>query len=353
MMKITWEGPVGVSTGYGVASRNYARELMKLCDVRVVSTIGRYDNREMYESSKKSKEGRIHVLHDFPLRPADVYYTVFEMDRAPENWGRMLSKAKMVFTPSEHSKAALGSVMHGSKIQVVHHGVDFEEFNTEVPGADLFPSVGCKQSSEWLAKSYKFLYVAEWIERKRVQDLVQAFCYEFKPEEPTSLMLRVRSNHVAVKRLVRENMKTGKENVFVIGGKYESLAPIYRACDCYVSTSACEGWGETLTEAMACGLPVISGRKGGQMEFLRDDNAFLVPPVDEQGVPIGHNSLEPTVEPWFRYWPLDLDILSKQMRRAYEHEEVAQKKAEQALEDIKQFTWEAAAKKMLGYLETL
>jgi glycosyltransferase involved in cell wall biosynthesis len=351
MMKITWEGPVGERSGYGIASRNYARELMKIADVRVVSTTGRYPDMQMAESSKKKEEGRIHILHDFPLRPADVYYTVFEMDQAPVQWGKMLSKAKMVFTPSEHSRRALSSVVHDDeKIKIVHHGVDTDEFKPDGEKLNFYPSKGCKQKSEWIDKAYKFLYVAEWIERKRVQDLITTFCLTFTPSDPVCLILKVHSNHFPVKHLIRNHMVEGA-NIWLLGGKYESLAPVYRSCDCYVSTAACEGWGETLSEAMACGLPTIAGEMGGNTQFMTHDNSFLVPTRGE--TPIGHNILEPTIEPWFKYWPLDLNKLSECMSYVYKNRGEANMVAMKGLRDIRQFTWAKAAAEMLKYLEEL
>ena len=354
MMKITWEGPVGERSGYGIASRNYARELAKIADVRVVSTTGRYPDAEMMQSSKKKEDGRIHILHDFPLRPADVYYTVFEMDQAPTQWGKMLGQAKMIFTPSEHSKMALQTVVpdpYGDdRIKIVHHGVDLDEFKPEGDKVDFYPSKGCKQSSEWIAKSYKFLYVSEWVERKRVQDLIKTFCLTFAPSDPVCLLLKVHSNNFPVKRLIRENMIEGA-NVWLLGGRYESLAPVYRSVDCYVSTAACEGWGETLSEAMACGRPTIAGEVGGNTQFMTHDNSFLVPTRGEQQ--IGHNSLEPTIEPWFHYWPLDLNVLSETMNYVFHNRKEAEDLAAIGTRDIRTFTWAKAAAEMLKYLEEL
>ena len=48
------------------------------------------------------------------------------------------------------------------------------------------------------------------------------------------------------------------------------------ACDCYVSLHRSEGFGLTVAEAMLLGKPVIATRYGGTLEFMNDDNAYLV-----------------------------------------------------------------------------
>ena len=347
-MKITWDGPVGDNSGYGVASRNYARELMKLCDVKVVSIGGRYPDKEMAETRFKDDIGRIKIVHDIPTRPADVYYTVFEMNQAPKKWGKWLDEAKMVFTPSVHSVASLSTVMKLESIRnirVIHHGVDFNEFNTDVKPASFI--------GQEISDMYKFLYVAEWVDRKRIPQLVHCFCEEFKADENICLLLKVHSTVVPVNRLIRKAMISGKENVFLLGGHYPSLAPIYRAVDCYVSSSSCEGWGETMSEAAACGIPIITGMNGGQTEFLRHDSNVDACFVRTHEEPIMHNDLEPTIEPWFRHWPLMDYDLKDAMRQAIKYPDDFKETAVSALENIKQFTWEAAAQKMIKCLEEI
>ena len=50
----------------------------------------------------------------------------------------------------------------------------------------------------------------------------------------------------------------------------------YAASDAYVLPSRGEGWGRTQMEAMACGLPVLSTRWGGNLDFMNDNNSLLI-----------------------------------------------------------------------------
>jgi len=58
------------------------------------------------------------------------------------------------------------------------------------------------------------------------------------------------------------------------------MAPVYRVADALVFPSVVEGFGLAVIEAMACGTPVIASRIAPFTEYLSEDDALLVNPVD-------------------------------------------------------------------------
>jgi len=59
------------------------------------------------------------------------------------------------------------------------------------------------------------------------------------------------------------------------------MASYYQAADVYVHAARVEVWGLTVTEAMACGCPVIASAVGGVVEQVVDDvTGLLTPPGD-------------------------------------------------------------------------
>jgi glycosyltransferase involved in cell wall biosynthesis len=81
------------------------------------------------------------------------------------------------------------------------------------------------------------------------------------------------------------------------------------ACDCYVSLHRAEGYGLTMAEAMAAGRAVIGTGYSGNLEFMTDDTAMLVP-YELTPVPFGCPPYPPTA----RWAAPDLDEAARAMR---------------------------------------
>ncbi len=66
---------------------------------------------------------------------------------------------------------------------------------------------------------------------------------------------------------------------------YADAPGIYRGADIFASPTYGEGFSNTVLEAMACGLPIVSCRAVGVVDCLRNgDNALLVEPGDVDGL---------------------------------------------------------------------
>ncbi len=59
------------------------------------------------------------------------------------------------------------------------------------------------------------------------------------------------------------------------------LVSLYRSADCFVNPSLYEGLPNTVTEAMASGLPVVASRVIGNDELVNDGETGLLFPLDE------------------------------------------------------------------------
>jgi glycosyltransferase involved in cell wall biosynthesis len=74
---------------------------------------------------------------------------------------------------------------------------------------------------------------------------------------------------------------------------FEYISALHRLAHVYVSAHHSEAWGITMSDAMLCGTPVIATGYSGNMEYMRDDNVFLltyaeslVAPAERQGVAV-------------------------------------------------------------------
>jgi glycosyltransferase involved in cell wall biosynthesis len=74
---------------------------------------------------------------------------------------------------------------------------------------------------------------------------------------------------------------TAKKNTVFVTEWFgeEELAALYCAADIFVLPSLWEPFGMVLTEAMACGRPVIGTTAGGIPEIIAKDCGFIVPPA--------------------------------------------------------------------------
>ena len=82
--------------------------------------------------------------------------------------------------------------------------------------------------------------------------------------------------------------------------------------DCYASLHRSEGLGLTMAEAMALGTPVVATAFSGNLDFMDDDSALLVPATE---IPIGPGHLYPAEGTWA---DPDLDVAAAHLRRLHD-----------------------------------
>jgi glycosyltransferase involved in cell wall biosynthesis len=75
----------------------------------------------------------------------------------------------------------------------------------------------------------------------------------------------------------------GLENNVKLLGFVEDPTPLLKMSNAFCLLSRSEGFSNALLEAMACGLPCVITRVGGNPEAVNDgENGFLVPPEDDE-----------------------------------------------------------------------
>jgi len=181
---------------------------------------------------------------------------------------------------------------------------------------------------------FVFLYVFDLrslLERKNPLGLIEAFKRAFP--EPTGrlrprpvLVMKASGGHERRLDLDRVRLAAAdRADIFVLD---KSLSPnemehLMVLCDCYVSLHRSEGFGLTLAEAMALGKPVIATGYSGNLEFMNEENSFLIP-AGLALVPPGNDPYEAG-----SVWgDPDLDSAAETMRHVYEHPEEARSKGE-------------------------
>jgi glycosyltransferase involved in cell wall biosynthesis len=193
-----------------------------------------------------------------------IAYTVWESTKLPDAWFEPLSKADRIWTASAWGKRVfVANGFDPERIDVVPEGVDPETFNPEVAPSAALPA----------GDVFRFLAVGRWEKRKGLAELVTAFDREFGPKDKVELVLAgLHANQPGLDlgaelralRLERPH----RLKIIPAVKTHQAFAALYTACDAFVAPSRAEGWGLPISEAMACGLPVIVTGYSGPTEFI-------------------------------------------------------------------------------------
>lgn len=222
----------------------------------------------------------------------NIVWAIFESDLLPRQYIEALLNADLVWTPSNWAKSILvANGLPPEKIDVVPEGVDqyiFHPFQKNVNNS------GC----------YSFLAIGKYEQRKGYDQLLQAFKKVSGTSSDVQLLIKADffiDDERASNELKKQVEKTGLKNIKIIKGAVgtKDLLVLYSYVDGFVLPSRAEGWGLTLVEAIACGLPTATVNYSGQTEYLSKITNFYLP-IKHKIVPIN--------DPIFkRYWSSDSD----------------------------------------------
>jgi glycosyltransferase involved in cell wall biosynthesis len=141
--------------------------------------------------------------------------------------------------------------------------------------------------------AFTFLYAFDFhsvFARKNPLDAIAAFARAFAPGEGPVLVLKSINGDAHPDHAARIRDAVGERPDILVMDRYLSAPEkdaLVHACDAYVSLHRSEGFGITIAEAMALGKPAIATRYSGNLDFMTDENAYL---VDAELVPIGPGS---------------------------------------------------------------
>lgn len=177
-----------------------------------------------------------------------------------------------------------------SKCFVIGNGVDTDRFQK-----------GDRQAAR-IQKSLPpsapiFLSVGNLVEGKGFHILIEALATLQNPEAmlliagqgPLGDTLRAQATRLGLADRVR----------FLGGVRNEELPKLYQAADAFVLATAREGWPNVVSEAQACGLPVVATRVSGIPEIVHNPSLGIL--VDERTPRAFQKAMEATLEyPWDR-----------------------------------------------------
>lgn len=215
-----------------------------------------------------------------------IFY--FPVDFAlTQNLGLGLSFFDSLITYTEYGRAHMLRLRPDlrSRLKVIPHGNNMDVFypieNDSVKdfrkqyfgdNAEKFiiGSINRNQSRKDIPTTI-FGFMEYWSEHNP-----DAFLYlHMNPEDPMGWNLRTILSQTPLKEGV--DYMFPPEEDYNKGAFDNKLNYIYNALDCFISTSTGEGWGLTITEAMACKKPVIAPKHTSIEEICNgDERAYML-----------------------------------------------------------------------------
>jgi glycosyltransferase involved in cell wall biosynthesis len=240
-------------------------------------------------------------------------------------------KSAMLVVLGHADALLIGSRSFAAEVEH-NHGTPLTRF-TIVPGAvevERFrPRAGWQPGSFIDPQQPVLLYHGRVDRRKGVIDLIDAFA-RVVPQHPARLIVSgIGPDSDAVAQRVQQ-LELG-EHVEVAGYvAYDDVPTVYRRGDLFMSPTYAEGFSNTILEAMASGLGIVSTNSVGVVDCLRDnDNALLVEPGD-------------------------VASLAEAIRRMLTDEALRMRLAQRAHDEVQtQYAWPTIAQQIAGVYEQL
>lgn len=282
----------------------------------------------------------------------NVGFTMWEATSLPPIWTQQCNQMDAIMVPCQWNKEVFQNSGVRVPIYVVSPGVDEDEL----------PTVSEKTDDG----EYRFYSIFQWSERKNPVGLLKAYLSTFTDKDPVSLTLKTYSRipsdqyrHLIEKEIesVRQQLNPTNKNwpkVNLIGTSLstEQMSQLHRDNNCFVLPHRTEGWGVPHQDAMANGNPVISTGFSGNMEFMNEQNSYLL----RYGMtPVSNMSwLVPWMNQSMRWAEPDIGQLADTMRYCFENRAAAREMGLRGRKHIiENFNTKTAAEQMRAALEKI
>lgn len=341
---------------FGLSNNNVNVKIdMQECPVEInnstMKELERLSNNEISPNAPKVFGATIPLRYLHPGRK--ILYTMMENSETLHNdYVEKLNMFNEIWVPTHFNKNVFLENKVKAPIYVMPLGVDTDRYTEE----------GDKFDFKFGLNEFVFISVFKWNYRKGWDILLKSFLEEFDSTDPVSLLIVSRTDVHHNRKVIlqdfldaRNSVSKPNENLPHIALydepiREKDMPSIYRRANAFAMISRGEGFGLPYCEAAACGLPIIASNCSGQMDYLTDENSFLVEPDGFSKASVNGNMsklakhcrfYEEQVFPEFKRPAIEKT--KSLMRYVYENYDAAKRKAKKLTKKIRNhYSWDDA-----------
>ncbi len=212
----------------------------------------------------------------------------FPIDAAPkQDWiTQVVAEIDFPVAYTKYAKAECEKIMPKLNLPVIYHGTNLEDFRPLPkdfvaefrakyfgPAADKFIVMNLNRNQSRKDVMRTFMVAAE-LKRRGINDVVW---YMHMQQDDVGGNLLVMADHFGLQRPDDFMYPDPRGFTAHNGFPVEVVNSLYNAVDCVFTSTLGEGWGLSLTEAMATKTPIIAPDNTSITEILADGRGQLVP----------------------------------------------------------------------------
>ena len=212
-------------------------------------------------------------------RRYNVGYWFWELENFPQEWRYSIPLIDEIWVNTEF----VANAMRQAHTRVI-----------KIPFAVEFETPGSQYTRQYFnlpASGFLFLCTFDFqssVNRKNPKASIEAFLEAFPSSEPNAFLIVKSINaHLHPQRF--HDLKLHAKNhphILFIDKNLSSaeIRGLLQCTDCYVSLHRSEGLGLGMAESMFLGKPVIATAYSGNLEFMNEENSYLIP---YKKIPVG------------------------------------------------------------------
>lgn len=351
-MNINLNCPIN-NTGYGIASLNILKELVKISNVGYIPighpSVSSKEEYEIIQSLLDQSDNldisapTIKIWHQFDLAMhfgKGKYYgfPFFELDKFNSWEIKCLSVPDTLFVSSKWAKQIIESNNIKTPTEVIPLGVD-----TSIFRHDAFSNTIYSNSNKYI-----FLNIGKWEVRKGHDILYKLFQQAFPNEKDVELWILASelTNSYSTPEQLQEWKKlySNDPRIKISNGaqSHKDIAQIMSQANCGIFPSRAEGWNLELLEMMAMDKPVIATDYSAHTEFCNNKNCYLIDITETESAHDGKAFYGQGQ--WAKLGNNQYDQIIEHMRYVYKNQI---KTNSEGMKTAKKFSWKNSANKIL------